>query len=167
MATLFGTTRAQPPSDSKKPEAKLSKASFMITGLHCPPCTKTVESSLSKTKGIRSISIDWKTKMARVEFNEEVVPAQQVAQLIAATPHMMGGDMHYAGWLALKSPEVKDQAKAKQAQEVLSKVEGVKQVALYPEQQSLGVSFDVKKGKLKTSDLIAKLKEAGIKAESL
>jgi copper chaperone CopZ len=151
--------------DAKEP--KTTKATFMVTGLHCPPCTKTVEDSLSKAKGIRSIKVDWKTKLAHVDFNEEVLPAQRVAQLLAATPHMMGGDMHYAGWLAIKLPEAKDPAEAKLAKESLSKAEGVKQVTLYPDEQLIGVSFDPKKGKLATKDLISKLKVAGIKAELL
>ena len=167
MTTLAIAGRAQQPSEAKKEEAKLSKATFMVTGLHCPPCTKTVETSLAKAKGVRSIHVDWKTKMAHVEFDEKVAPAQQVAQLIAAIPHMMGGDMHYAGWLALKTPDAKDPAKAKKAQEALSKIEGVKQVTVYPAQQALGVAFDAKKGKLTTSELLAKLKDAGVQAEPM
>src|SRR4051812_29403749 len=72
---------------------KTVKATFLVTGLHCASCTDTIEKSLKMANGIRSISVDWKTKKARVEFNEAILPAQKVAQLVANTPHMMGPDM--------------------------------------------------------------------------
>ena len=146
-----------------KQESQTTKATYLITGLHCPPCTRTVESSLARIQGIRSAKVDWKTKMARIEFDEKVVPAQTLAQRIAATPHMMGGDMQYAGWLALKVPEAKDETAAKKAEEALTKLTGVKQVVTYPKQQSIGVQFDAK-GKLTSETLIDALAAAGIKA---
>lgn len=92
---------------------KSTKATFLVSGLHCPHCTKTVEGSLLKTKGVKSVSIDWKTKYGTIEFDESVLPAQLLAQKIAATPHMMGGDMKYESWLALKVPSVKDETSGK------------------------------------------------------
>ena len=91
---------------------------------------------------------------------------QRVAQLIAATPHMMGSNMHYGGWLALKVPDLKDDASAKQVKGVLSKVEGVKQVTTYPAQHSVGIAFAAK-GDLTSAQLIDVLTKAGIKAENL
>src|SRR5262245_41393485 len=93
---------ADDPAATPKPENAATKATFLVTGLHCPACTTTVESSLKGVKGVRSIKVDWKTKNARVEFDESVLSAQHLARQIAATPHMMGGNMHYAAWLALK-----------------------------------------------------------------
>ena len=147
-------------------ENETTNATYLITGLHCPPCTRTVESSLRNVEGIRTIKVDWKSKNARIEFDEEVLPAQKVAQLITATPHMMGGNMHYEGWLALKVPDLKDDATAKQVKDVLSKVEGVKQVATYPKQRSVGIAFAAK-GDLTSDQLIEALNNAGIKAENL
>lgn len=143
-----------------------TKATYLITGLHCPPCTKTVESSLARIRGVRSAEVDWKTKMARIEFDEKVVPAQTLAQRIAATPHMMGGDiMKYDGWLALKVPEAKDEAAAKKAKEALTGVKGVKQVAVYPKQQTVIVQFD-SAGRLTSEQLIDRLNEAGLRADT-
>jgi copper chaperone CopZ len=157
---------ADEPRPKKDKEKEATKATFLITGLHCPPCTRTVESSLSKVKGIRSIKVDWKTKNARVEFDESVLPAQRLARMIADTPHMMGRNMHYAGWLALKVPDLKDEASAKKTKEVLTKVDGVKQVAAYPAKHSVGIAFDAK-GDLTSAQLIDALTKAGIKAENL
>src|SRR5262245_54921686 len=79
--------------------AEPTKATLSITGLHCPPCTSTVQGSLSRVKGIKSVVVDWNKKNAKVEFDESVLPAQALAAAIETTPHMMGSGMRYAGWL--------------------------------------------------------------------
>jgi copper chaperone CopZ len=166
LSMFAGNAVGQEAAAAKDAKPKTTTATFLVTGLHCPPCTKTVESSLSKAKGIRAVKVDWKTKTARVEFDEKALPAQQVAKLIAATPHMMGGNMHYAGWLAFKAPQIKDEASARRAETALRKVKGVSRVAVYPAQHSFSVSFEGQ-GKLTTTDLIAALKAAGFEAKPL
>lgn len=146
-------------------EPRLTEATYLITGLHCPPCTRTVETSLSHVRGIKAIKVDWKTKAARVEFDETLVPAQTIAALIAGTPHMMGRNLHYAGWLALQVPDLKDQAQGKHIQELLGKLSGVSRVAPYLDQHAVGIAFD-EKGTLTSEELIAALAADGIKAEN-
>jgi len=146
-----------------KKEGETTKATYLITGLHCPPCTRTVESSLKRVKGIRSVKVDWNTKNAQIEFDEKVLPAQTLSAQIAATPHMMGASMHYAGWLSLKVPDVKNEASAEKAKKALAELKGVKQVVAYPKQQSIGVQF-TDNGKLSTQDLLDALDKAGLKA---
>lgn len=163
----FGTPLlADEPSRTDEANKELTKATFLITGLHCPPCTTTVEKSLSHAKGLRSIKVDWKTKTARIEFDESDLPAQKIAQLIAATPHMMGGKMHYGGWLAIKVDEIKDDATAKPVREALSKIEGVKQTIAYPKQHAVGVQFAAK-GRVSDRQLIDALTKAGYHAANL
>ena len=142
-----------------------TKATFLVTGLHCPPCTKTVEGSLAKTKGVKSVSVDWRTKNAKIEFDEAVLPAQALAQKIAGTPHMMGGGMRYGGWLALKVPSVKDDASGKAVKEALANVEGISQVAPYPAQHSVGIAFSGK-GQITSQEVIDLLAKAGIEASN-
>jgi copper chaperone CopZ len=154
---------AADPADKK--DSQTTKAAYLITGLHCPPCTRTVESSLARVQGIRSAKVDWKTKTAQIEFDEKVVAAQTIAQRLASTQHMMGGNMQYGGWLALKAPEVKDEAAAKKVKATLSGIKGVKQVVTYPQQQSVAVQFDAQ-GKLTTRDLVDALAKAGVKASN-
>jgi copper chaperone CopZ len=166
LFTFVATAVADESRPTKEKEKAATKATFLITGLHCPPCTRTVESSLSKVKGIRSVKVDWKTKNARVEFDESVLSAQRVARTIAGTRHMMGKNMHYAGWLALKVPDLKDDASAIKTKEVLTKVDGVKQVAAYPAKHSVGIAFNAK-GDLTSAQLIDALTKAGLKAENL
>ena len=146
-------------------ESPTTKATYLVTVLHCPPCTKTVEASLLKTKGVKSATVDWKTKNAKIEFDEAVLPAQALSQKIAGTAHMMGAEMHYGGWLALKVPSIKDEASGKAAKDTLSKVNGVSQVAVYPQQHSVGVLFKGD-GKLTSKDLIDALAKEGIEASN-
>ena len=155
-------------TETKAPEAKSSptQATFLITGLHCPPCTRTVEASLKGTKGVKSVSVDWRTHNAKIEFDESLLPAQSLSQLIAGTPHMMGGGMQYGGWLALKAEGVKDEKTAESAKAALMKVPGVVRVVVYPAQESVGVLFDAK-GKATSAQLVAALDEAGVKAKNL
>jgi copper chaperone CopZ len=137
---------------------------YMITGLHCPACTKTIEASLSKTPGIQSIKVDWKTKDAKIAFDESKVSAQQVAQLIAATPHMMGPSMNYDGWLVLKTPDMKDDATAK-AKDALQKVAGVKSVNTFPDKHLVEIQFTAD-GKTNSQQLVDALSAVGLKAEN-
>jgi copper chaperone CopZ len=152
--------------DAAKAEAKkTTSATYVMTGLHCQPCTQVVEKSLSAAPGVKSIKVDWATKNAKVEFDESKLPAQKVSQLIAATPHMMGASMHYGSWLALKAPDLKDDAAAKKAKEALGKVAGVKAAEAFPVQHVVEVQF-ASDGKTTTADLIDALAGAGIKAEN-
>ena len=143
--------------------AEPTKGTFLVTGLHCPPCTSTVQRSLSRVKGVQSVTVDWNTKNAKVVFDESVLPAQSLAAAIEGTPHMMGGGMRYGGWLALKVPSISNEAGGQKAKDALSKVEGVKTVAVYPAQHSIGVLF-AGKGTASTQQLIDVLAKEGIEA---
>lgn len=151
------------PSSTVATPAPAVKATFLITGLHCPPCTSTVEKSLKSVKGVKSVKVEWATKNAKVEFDEQQIAAQQIAARIASTGHMMGGTMKYAGWLALKVPDVTADGNADKAKSALMKVKGVSAVSVYPQQKSVGVEFTAK-GEATSVQLIEALKEAGLEA---
>jgi copper chaperone CopZ len=140
-----------------------TKATYLITGLHCPPCTSTVQASLARVKGIKSVSVNWNTKNAKIEYDESLLPAQALAAAIERTPHMMGGGMRYGGWLALKVPSIMDDASGKKVKELLAKVEGVKSVAIYPAQHSAAVTF-AGTGSTSSQQLIDALSKEGIEA---
>jgi copper chaperone CopZ len=162
---LATVAHLQADGPAKIDSKKTTSATYLITGLHCPPCTKVVEGSIAKVPGVKSIKVDWDTKNAKIEFDESVVPAERVAQLIAATPHMMGPSMHYDSWLALKSPDVKDDASAKAAKEALSKVAGVKKAEAFPKQHVVEIQFATD-GNTTSAQLIQALANASIKAEN-
>jgi copper chaperone CopZ len=76
---------------------------------------------------------------------------------------MMGGGMHYSGWLTLKVPELKDDATAKQVKDALEKQKGVKRVAAYPKQHAVNVEFDTE-GSATTRDLLDAVAGTGLSA---
>lgn len=139
------------------------KATVLVTGLHCPPCAGTVQGGLARLKGVKSVAVDWNSKKATVEFDEAVLPAQALAAAIENTPHMMGGGMRYAGWLALKVPTLSDEASGAKVKETLTTVAGVKNVAVYPAQHSAAVLFGGA-GTTSSQQVLDALKEAGIEA---
>jgi len=140
-----------------------TKATFLITGLHCPPCTNTVQNSLTRVKGVKSVAVDWNKKNAKIEFDESLLPAQALASAIETTPHMMGAGMKYAGWLTLKVPSISNEASGQKVKEVLSKMDGVKTVAVYPAQHSAAVLF-AGKGTMSSRQMIEQLGKEGIEA---
>ncbi|MBS1984952.1 MAG: heavy-metal-associated domain-containing protein [Bdellovibrionales bacterium] len=153
-------------AEDAAPVPQTVKATFLITGLHCPPCSKTVEQSLKSIKGVKSAKVDWATKNAKVEFDERQIGAQQIASRIGSTAHMMGGNMRYGGWLALKVPDVGGEGNADKAKAVLSKVKGVSTVAVYVPQKSVGVAFAAE-GNVTSVQLVDALKVAGLDASVL
>ena len=106
--------------------------------------------------------MDFKGKYATIEFQEDVISAQQVARAMSATPHMMGRDMQYGGLLVLSVAGVNEKPTGMKATAALSKVEGVARVTLYPQQEAVGIEFN-DKGKVTSKELLAALDEAGLK----
>ena len=144
-------------------DAKPLKATFQLSGLHCPPCTATVEKSLKSVKGVKSCKVDWATKNAQVEFDEQLITAQEVAGKIAATPHMMGAKMHYGSSLTLRVAEIGGTGNADKAKAALAKVKGVSTVTVDTKQKSVAVAFAAQ-GALTTTQLVDALKTAGLEA---
>lgn len=159
VGSAFGAD--PPPPDATAPQTV--KATFLITGLHCPPCTTTVEQSLKSVKGVKRVKVDWATKNAKVEFDEQQIPAQQIASRIGSTSHMMGGTMKYGGWLALKVPDIAAEGNADKAKTALAAVKGVSTVSVYPQQKSVGVSFAAQ-GSVTSAQLVEALKAEGLEA---
>ncbi len=158
VSTTFGFRLA-----AQEPANTPTKATFLMMGLHCPPCTGTVQNGLSRVKGVKSVAVDWNTKKAVIQFDEAVLPAQALAAAIDGTPHMMGRGMRYAGWLALKVPSITDDASGQKVKDVLGKLEGVKGVAVYPVQHSSAVLF-AGTGTVSTQQVIDALAKEGIEA---
>src|ERR1700677_2191263 len=127
-ATLLAVWAVHAISHQPSAPTQAVKATFLISGLHCPPCTSTVESSLKRVKGIQTAKVDWQSKNARVTFDEGQISSQEVAIAIANTPHMMGGSLKYSGALALKVFGLKDDGKAADAKKALADIPGVANV---------------------------------------
>lgn len=161
LAAMAGTALAA--DSAASPAAEPTSAEYMITGLHCPMCSSTIEESLKKVKGVQEVKVDFQAKNAHVKFDERQMSAQQLAQAIANTPHMMGSGMHYGGMLVLRVPDVNDAASAAKAQSALSKVPGVAQATANPEQHTVVVQFAAQ-GKTTSQQLMDALREGGLNA---
>ena len=105
--------------------------------------------------------MDFKGKYTTIEFQEDVISAQQIAHAMSVTPHMMGRSMQYGGVLVLSVAGVKDETVGKKATAALGKVEGVAKVTLYPPQEAVGIEF-TSKGKVTSKQLIDALDVAGL-----
>ena len=148
---------AEPPSTVK--------ATFLVTGLHCPPCTNTVATSLKGLPGVANAQVDWKTKAAAVEYDPAATGVWQISEHVAATPHMMGGRLVYAAWLALKVPKLGDEASAKAVKETLRTLKGIRDVAAYPKQHVVAIHFD-RKHEARIEEILAALADAGFSGET-
>jgi copper chaperone CopZ len=145
-------------------DPKLVEATLLVTGLHCPPCTKTVEASVAPFPGVQSIVVDWKTKAAKVTFDPAATSVWRIVERIGGTRHMMGGRLKYAAWLGLSIPELKDDKAAAAIKRALQGVEGVAAVSAYPKQHIVAVLFDGKAA-LEVEELLRAIKEAGYEAQ--
>src|SRR5690554_1628803 len=69
-----------------KPEIlaeNLQTASFTIDGMHCEfGCAKGIEKKLAKLEGIKSASVDFETKEAKVEYDATVHTPQVLAKKV-------------------------------------------------------------------------------------
>ena len=152
-------TAAGPAQEAKK----VTRAMYMVTGLHCPPCAPTVEESLKKVKGVKSVKVDYQSKNAAIEFEESAISAQEIALAMSATPHLMGKELHYGGALLLKASGLNDEAAGKKASAALSKIEGVARVEILPKQEAVAIHF-TGKGTTTGTQLLNALESAGFKA---
>jgi copper chaperone CopZ len=139
-----------------------TRATLLLTGLHCPPCTHVVQQALTGLKGVRAAEVDWNRKSARVWFDEKLLPLQKLTNAIHNTPHMMGGSQRYVAWVLLKTPAVAEPTEAEQVKKVLLGVTGVRQVAVYPAQRSVAVLLDDRGQTLTAADLRAALVQQAI-----
>ena len=162
-AIVVSCVFAAGPAATKAADSNVTSATYALSGLHCPGCGPTIENSLKKTKGVQEISVNFDSKNAHVKFDESQLSAQQLANAIAATPHMMGANLRYGGSLVLNVPDVKDAASAAKAKAALSKLPGVAQATANPDQHTLTVQFAAQ-GKTTSQQLFDALKQAGMNA---
>lgn len=118
---------------------------------------------MKKVGGVKSVSVNFPTKWATVEFDESKISAQEVSRAMFQAPHAMGKDMKYGGFLLLSLPDAKDKVTQKKATSTLEKVEGVAKAVYYPQTKFVAIQF-ADKGKVTSTQLIKALDDAGVKA---
>ena len=51
----------------------VKKHTFNIEGMHCGACSPGIQMYLSNTDGVKSVSVDYNSKKAEVEYEEEKI----------------------------------------------------------------------------------------------
>ena len=66
----------------KREECQMSKAIFQLEPLTCPSCIKKIESTLSKTPGIDSVTVLFHSSKVKAEFNPAEIAASQIEETL-------------------------------------------------------------------------------------
>lgn len=72
--TFAGTPAAQ-----AAPAAQVKVASFGVANMTCATCPITVKKAMSAVHGVRSVKVDFKSKVATVEFDPKLTNAAAIA----------------------------------------------------------------------------------------
>ena len=82
-------------------ESEFSEASFSISGMMCKMgCAKTIETNLSKMKGVLQASVDFETSLATVLYNSDFVQPDDLVQTVTKT----GDSYLVSDMVSLSSP---------------------------------------------------------------
>lgn len=58
---------------------------FVTTGMHCPSCSKLIEMDLSDLAGVQSVSVDHRTALAAVTYDDAIVgPDEIIGAIVSA-----------------------------------------------------------------------------------
>lgn len=58
---------------------------FVTTGMHCPSCSKLIEMDLGELEGVHAVSVDHRTALAEVTYDDAAVgPDAIIAAIVAA-----------------------------------------------------------------------------------
>ena len=72
--------------------ADVKKVSLNIEGMTCEiGCARTIQSKLSKTKGVKSAKVNFEEKKGVVEYDANKISEKQI---IAIVEHIAGGDLY-------------------------------------------------------------------------
>ncbi len=66
--------------------AKLATTSFKIEGMTCEVgCAKTIEKELNKTSGVKTATVNFETKTAKVEYDSNEQSLEKLSELVEKT----------------------------------------------------------------------------------
>jgi copper chaperone len=63
-------------------ETAMKTTTFTIAGMHCDGCAENIQALLQRQQGVRTASVSFRDREARVLHDERSVPEAQVAALI-------------------------------------------------------------------------------------
>jgi len=58
---------------------------FVTTGMHCPSCSKLIEMDVAELTGVQAVSVDHRTALAEVTYDDAVVgPDEIIGAIVSA-----------------------------------------------------------------------------------
>lgn len=63
----------------------MKKEQFHISDMHCASCVANIEGDLKKLKGVKSVSVNFATEKANVEFDENVLKDDDIVRTVKKT----------------------------------------------------------------------------------
>ena len=72
------------------------KIEVSIQGMSCTGCEQTIQASVSKLEGIKSVKADFKKGLADIEYYPEVTDTTSIRSAIASTGYIVKG---FHDWL--------------------------------------------------------------------
>ena len=70
----------------------MKKKTFKVKGMHCASCVVTIERVLKKTAGVRSVSVNFASESALVEFDEQIVQESGIAKAVESVGYGLSDD---------------------------------------------------------------------------
>ncbi|HEY4495862.1 MAG TPA: heavy metal translocating P-type ATPase [Candidatus Paceibacterota bacterium] len=63
----------------------MKKETYKIQGMHCASCVLTIERALSKMAGVHSVSVNFASETALIEFDEKIISPSNLAKIVNET----------------------------------------------------------------------------------
>lgn len=58
------------------------KKKYYVEGMHCGACATGIQMYLSNTDGVKSVSVDYNSKKAEVEYDDEKVKDEDIKKAV-------------------------------------------------------------------------------------
>ena len=142
-----------------------TKLSFAIAGPESDLAASSLEQAMNRVPGIIRVSVSAPRKFAKVECDETVISAQEIARWLSDAGDGNSGIPGLAK-LVLKVPSLRGGDKALPIEAVLLAIGGVAGVTFRPELQAVEVAFH-REGCATSADLIEGLRLQGVVANRL
>src|SRR3989339_62618 len=67
----------------------MKKETYKIQGMHCASCVATIERVLSKTVGLRSVSVNFASESALIEFDENIISESDIMKVVESAGYRL------------------------------------------------------------------------------
>ncbi len=151
--------------EHKHPLISDSKQSILIKDMHCASCALTIEKALNKVEGVKSANVNYATEKATIVFDKNKANSGLFEKAIKKAGYGVIKKEPEKGKnkVILKVHGMESQHCIGIIESTLEKIDGVKSYQTNLTTQKATVFFD--SDKVKTSDLIKAIDNAGYKAE--